>query len=302
MADKKDEPVFGAFDFKILDDPNFKEDSVREELVVPILKRLGYSASGEHKIIRSEPLEHPFVYIGTKPHKVNIFPDYQLAPAGKREWVLDAKAPGEEIHTGPNVEQAFSYAIHREVRTMLYGLCNGRELVIFHVSELEPKLVVDLKDIDARWKDVWNLLSPLAFTNPAALHYLPDFGLTLQKAGHGHFEHMYFPLMAFGYVGKARDDLYTLVANFEMGEAYCASFDLTPELYRDFLEAVTPRQRAVIQEALSQHPWGVRFEHDKPEVTIDAKLAGYTVKLPNEDYAPLKVLEVVKPKLREGAG
>jgi hypothetical protein len=38
--------LFEKFDFTILDDANFKEDSVREEIIVPILTKLGYSASG----------------------------------------------------------------------------------------------------------------------------------------------------------------------------------------------------------------------------------------------------------------
>lgn len=52
------------FDFKLLDDPQFKEDSVREEILFPIIKALGYSASGKNRIIRSKNLLHPFVAIG----------------------------------------------------------------------------------------------------------------------------------------------------------------------------------------------------------------------------------------------
>jgi len=34
------------------------------------------------------------------------------------------KAPSENIFTGKNVEQAYSYAMHRDIRVPLYGLCN----------------------------------------------------------------------------------------------------------------------------------------------------------------------------------
>ena len=44
------------FDFKLLDDPDFKEDSVREEIILPLLKYLGYSASGQNRIVRSKSL------------------------------------------------------------------------------------------------------------------------------------------------------------------------------------------------------------------------------------------------------
>lgn len=68
--------IFDKFDITLLNDSNFKEDSVREEIIVPILTKLGYSASGENRIIRSKPLEHPYVQFGTKSQRVNIIPDY----------------------------------------------------------------------------------------------------------------------------------------------------------------------------------------------------------------------------------
>ena len=34
--------MFEDLDFSVLDDPSFKEDAVREEIIAPILKRLGY--------------------------------------------------------------------------------------------------------------------------------------------------------------------------------------------------------------------------------------------------------------------
>lgn len=58
--------MFDEFDFKLLDDPDFKEDSVREELILPIIKKLGYSASGDSRIIRSKSLVHPYVAIGSQ--------------------------------------------------------------------------------------------------------------------------------------------------------------------------------------------------------------------------------------------
>lgn len=39
------------FDFSLLDDPEYGEDSVREDIISPIIKALGYSASGNNKMI-----------------------------------------------------------------------------------------------------------------------------------------------------------------------------------------------------------------------------------------------------------
>jgi hypothetical protein len=119
------------FDFSVLHDQEFKEDAVREEIIAPFLKSLGYAASGSNWIIRSRGLTPPFVHIGTRKFAIKIIPDYLLEINGECKWILDAKGPRENIHSGPNVEQAFSYTIHPDVRVFLYALCNGYELVVF---------------------------------------------------------------------------------------------------------------------------------------------------------------------------
>ena len=114
----KNNSLFQNFDFTALDSDGFKEDSVREELILPILKALGYEAHGENKIHRSKTVTHPFVKVGSKKRELKNYPDYLLEVAGKYAWVLDAKAPNEEIKTGGNVEQTYFYAIHPEIRVI----------------------------------------------------------------------------------------------------------------------------------------------------------------------------------------
>lgn len=152
--------MFEDFDFAILDDPEFKEDSVREELIQPILQGLGYSATGQHRIIRSKAIAHPHVMIGSKSRKINITPDYLMKADSDYGFVLDAKGPTEAIYKSENVEQVFSYAIHPDVRVWLYALCNGREFAVYNVSEPEPVLRFPLTEIESNWEKLQNLLSP----------------------------------------------------------------------------------------------------------------------------------------------
>lgn len=65
--------LYADFDFHQLDDPEFKEDSVREELVLPLLRALGYGQLLPGRIQRAKKLHHPVVRIGTKRRSVTNF-------------------------------------------------------------------------------------------------------------------------------------------------------------------------------------------------------------------------------------
>lgn len=74
--------MFDEFEFEVLGDKEFKEDSVREELVAPIIKRLGYSLTGDNRVVGSRSLVHPYVAIGSQQRKVSIVPDYLFLSEG----------------------------------------------------------------------------------------------------------------------------------------------------------------------------------------------------------------------------
>lgn len=149
------------FDFSLLDSPEFKEDSVREEIVNPLLKALGYAASGPNRIIRSKGLEHPFLTVGSKSRPITLIPDYLLTVDGNFTFVLDAKAPNEEIRNGENVEQVYSYAIHPEIRVELFALCNGREFILFSIQQKEPILYLHLSEVTHYWDELVKYLAPV---------------------------------------------------------------------------------------------------------------------------------------------
>ncbi|MCX6122679.1 MAG: type I restriction enzyme HsdR N-terminal domain-containing protein [Ignavibacteriales bacterium] len=152
--------LFSNFDFRRLNSSDFKEDSVREELVLPILKELGYSGQ---QIVRSKSLSHPFVKIGSKKRQINIVPDYLLKIEDTYAWVLDAKAPTENILHGENVEQVFSYSMHPEIRTKFFALCNGKEFTLFRQDTQKPILHFQLRDIERNWDKLETFLSPASF-------------------------------------------------------------------------------------------------------------------------------------------
>ena len=161
--------IYKDFDFSLLDDPDFKEDSVREELILPFLKNLNYRPTGRNKMVRSKILEHPFVKIGSGKRNINIIPDYLFEVNGNYSWVLDAKSPDEEIKTGENLEQVYFYAIHPDIRVNYYALCNGREFILHKVTAKKPILQFHLDEIGKHWTKIKKLLSPDAFVQAAIL-------------------------------------------------------------------------------------------------------------------------------------
>lgn len=155
--------LFNDFDFQLLNSEEFKEDAVREELINPILKLLGYKAYGHNRIIYSKTLSHPFVKIGSQKRQINIIPDYLFEVNGKYAWVLDAKAPNENILSGDNIEQVYSYAIHPDIQVEIFALCNGKEFVAYSKDKREPVLFFQLSEIDKHWNKIESILNPDCF-------------------------------------------------------------------------------------------------------------------------------------------
>ena len=59
-------PLPEDFDWSILDNKGYKEDAVREDIIAPVLRSIGYKASGTTRMERSKTLVHPYVKIGSK--------------------------------------------------------------------------------------------------------------------------------------------------------------------------------------------------------------------------------------------
>ncbi len=124
-------------DFPALPFDRMNEADVREEVISPLIRSLGYRTGTENNVVREQGLRYPRQYLGRKdPARdpgLRGKADYILEVKGRVRWVIEAKAPGVEL--GPNdSEQAWSYANHPEVRAVYYALCNGWQLSIYSTS------------------------------------------------------------------------------------------------------------------------------------------------------------------------
>ncbi|MEY4768918.1 MAG: hypothetical protein RL637_1557 [Pseudomonadota bacterium] len=160
--------LFKHFDFAQLDSTDFKEDSVRELLILPLLQALGYQQT---QIVRSKTFINPFVKIASGKRKLQQTPDYLLKIADNYAWVLDAKSPNQNIKNGDHVEQVYFYAIHPEVRTTFFALCNGRAFSLFRQDIQEPILYFELKEIADYWEVLAGFLSSSSFQSGKTFTY-----------------------------------------------------------------------------------------------------------------------------------
>lgn len=149
------------------------EQTVREVLLAPLLRLLGYSFGTVNSILHEKSLNlaTPFQRIGRKRVDLDYIPTCRM----KHFWIIEAK-PGKDgdIDSG-DLLQAYLYATHPEIQARLYVLCNGCTLEVYDVRALEwdkPVLHLSISDLADRWVEVERLL--------AASHLLNSQYATLQ--------------------------------------------------------------------------------------------------------------------------
>jgi hypothetical protein len=284
--------MFDGLDLSVLESPEFQEDAVREEIVAPFLKRLGYRPSGRARIQRSKSLVHPFVRIGTRKHPVTIIPDYTLYHDEKPILILDAKSPSEQILQSHHVEQAYSYAIHPEIRCRHFALCNGKQLALFDVDEFEPILVVETKDFEARWDEIEKHFSPESLLDPLLRKFQPDLGFAVMKLGMAPDTEHFFMGCHLQLIARVSDDLYTASATFDLGGSpHLASFDFSPDLLKPILSCLKEPLATLTRKALSCSPFQVQIDC-MIEVDWNTQL-GTLTRGQDDAFVPFVVKEVL---------
>jgi hypothetical protein len=288
--------MFEDFDFKVLDDPSFKEDAVREELVAPLLRRLGYSPTGRLKVVRSKTLLHPFVMIGSKRYPVTIIPDYTLLVEDEPLLVLEAKAPGEPIVKSHHVEQAFSYAIHPEVRCNTYGLCNGRDLVLYDVRRSAPIFQMPVADLDKKWPEVFRAFDPRALRIPEIRDFKFDFGVYVVKLGVPTGASVTFPECFLQDVCKVTDDLFTACASMQVNgdDRYIVSFDFSAAVLEEILKPLPGEEVVKIRGGLRYQPFRVDVD-GKVVVQLTGTVGDLTQGI-YEEFVPMIVTDLISSR------
>ncbi len=159
----------------------FGEADVREEIIAPLLARLNYQTGTDNNIIRELSLRYEKSYLGLKnPHKdwpLRGKADYICEVKKKIRWTIEAKSPSREISI-EDIEQAYTYARHPEVRAIYFCICNGRELRVYQTADApgtKPVLSLKYEYSNNSFNAIESLLGPdhILRNHPGAM---PDFG------------------------------------------------------------------------------------------------------------------------------
>lgn len=148
----------------------FNETDVREEIIAPLIREMGYRSGTEHNILRELSLRYDRHFLGRKDEKkdppLRGKADYILEAGGLVRWGIEAKSPSSEF-TIDEVEQAWTYANHPEVSAVYFSLCNGRNFKIYqtiHGFKHEPIFSISYEQLwISEYRTILdNILSPQA--------------------------------------------------------------------------------------------------------------------------------------------
>ncbi|HEY4276049.1 MAG TPA: hypothetical protein VGM68_11225 [Rhizomicrobium sp.] len=284
--------MFDGFDAALLSSSDFKEDSVREIIITPILTRLGYMPSGENRVMRSKSLVHPYIYVGTRQLPVTLIPDYTLIAADKPLCILDAKSPTENILAPKNVGQAYSYAIHPEIKCSTFSLCNGKQLAVFDTSESKPSLVVNFDEFESNWEVIEKHLGPRFLKNPTLRKFAPDLGFAMSRLGIGRETKIVMLSVQLNLFARLDDSLMTATANCGFADQpHCATFDFAASMLMEILAGLPEPLAKAFRGALFRAPFMAAAEL---AIELDLELhLGPETQGQTEKFMPLIIDKVI---------
>ena len=139
--------VLASFDFTGHD-----EQSIREQWVFPLLLTLGYGIGTVHIPFKVD-MRAPVRALGSKWWEI----DYMPTVHGKGMWIIEAKAPAEDLFSERHIGQAWGYATHPRVNVPFMALANGNRICVFDVTQEEwdvPILDISQRDLSNRFADL----------------------------------------------------------------------------------------------------------------------------------------------------
>ncbi len=152
-------------DFPNYDFQQLNETDIREEIIAPLLRYLGYRSGTEHNVIREQSLSYPKSFLGRKKNTDPILrgrADYICEAYRQVRWVIEAKSPDASLNQDAQ-EQSWTYANHPEIRAIYFCLTNGQEFKIYQTNrgpEEAPVFQCGYDELESSLITIENILSP----------------------------------------------------------------------------------------------------------------------------------------------
>ena len=152
---------------------NMNETDVREEIVRPLISRLGYRHGTEAYVQTEVRLSYGAAFLGRKDPKKDPLlqgrPDYVCGVVAAGRWIIEVKAPGAGIGR-ETVQQAHTYAAHPEIAAYFFIVTSGKLFRLFETGSLDkPLLEWSFAELDEVFLKVSNTLGVDAIRKRARL-------------------------------------------------------------------------------------------------------------------------------------
>lgn len=152
-------------DFPYFDFEKLGETDVREEILAPLVRFLGYRSGTEHDVIREQSLAYTKLQLGRQKESdptIRGRADYVCVAGGLIRWTIEAKCPEESLDAKAEA-QAWSYANHPEIRAVYFVLCNGRRFQVFQTNRghgSRPFFECTYEELHDKLPVIQNILAP----------------------------------------------------------------------------------------------------------------------------------------------
>lgn len=170
---------------------SMNETDVREEIVRPLLTRLGYKHGTEAYVQTELPLSYSQAFLGRRnPNRDPILrgrADYICGVVAAGTWVIEVKRPDEALDRS-TIQQAHTYAAHPEVAAYYFMLTNGKNFSVYETGRLaEPLLSWTFAESEESFLKILNLIGPDAIRKRAKMA-LVDSGEPLGRGLHSRLQ------------------------------------------------------------------------------------------------------------------
>ena len=227
--------------------------------------------------------------------KIYIIPDYLFEVDEKPTWILDAKSPSESIIKSKNIEQAYSYAMHPEVRARFFSLCNGREFVLYSVDDFKPLLQFPMQALPLYWENMKAILAPENIFSKSSLDYKKDLGLHLKRLGFDKSTILFFPQIPITNLSQLDNDMFTInVGGAKLNNTtYVATFDFHLDVFKQLKGKIPDDGFEMLLTRKKEKRLSLQFPDRAYMVNIECEIGQTLAENDKEIFLPLKLTRIL---------